>query len=155
MMTFSNRSACYFMACERRVNLHRMRILSHAYADDTVQVQIASFMSRSRKQVQVTFFMFRGRILGRNPDKSLRSFPPAIHSHSPNLLQFLQLSYRTVRSKEKGRKADGKQYPLLYGLRNPYRNTKSENSQDYALKPLKFGALSKKSLKTMNLYKGL
>jgi hypothetical protein len=25
--------------------------------------------------------------------------------------------------------------PLFYGLRNPYRNLKSENSQDYAQKP--------------------
>jgi hypothetical protein len=32
--------------------------------------------------------------------------------------------------KEKG----GRPYPLPYGLRNPYRNLKSENSQDYALK---------------------
>jgi hypothetical protein len=33
--------------------------------------------------------------------------------------------------KEKGRKPDGKPYPLPYGL----RNLKSENSQDYAQKP--------------------
>jgi hypothetical protein len=37
--------------------------------------------------------------------------------------------------KEKGRKPDGKPHPLTYGLRNPYRNLKSENSQDYAQKP--------------------
>jgi hypothetical protein len=48
----------------------------------------------------------RGRILGRNPDKSLKSFPPcysqsplqlclefSISSNSRNLLQFLQFSY--------------------------------------------------------------
>ncbi len=29
--------------------------------------------------------------------------------------------------KEKGRKRDRKPYPLQYGLRNPYRNPKSEN----------------------------
>jgi hypothetical protein len=37
--------------------------------------------------------------------------------------------------KEKGEirgKPDEKPYPLFYGLRNPYRNLKSENSQDYA-----------------------
>ncbi len=38
-------------------------------------------------------------------------------------------------SKEKGRKPDRKPYPLSYGLRNPYGNLKSENSQDYAQKP--------------------
>jgi hypothetical protein len=26
-------------------------------------------------------------------------------------------------------------YPIPYGLRNPYRNLKSENSQEYAQKP--------------------
>ncbi len=39
--------------------------------------------------------------------------------------------------KEKGGKPDRKPYPLPYGLRNPYRNLKSENSQDYAQKPPK------------------
>jgi hypothetical protein len=37
--------------------------------------------------------------------------------------------------KEKGEKPDRKTYPLLYGLRNPYRSLKCENSQDYAQKP--------------------
>jgi hypothetical protein len=63
----------------------------------------------------------RGRILGRNPDKILKSFPPkysqsplqlcieiSISSNSRNLLQFVQLLY-TV--KEKGRKPDRKPYP--------------------------------------------
>jgi hypothetical protein len=56
----------------------------------------------------------RGRILGRNPD---------------NLLQFLLYTV-----KEKGGKPDRKPYPIPFGLRNPYRNLKSENSQDYAQK---------------------
>jgi hypothetical protein len=34
--------------------------------------------------------------------------------------------------KEKGGKPDRKPYPFLYGLKNPYRNLKSENSLDYA-----------------------
>jgi hypothetical protein len=37
--------------------------------------------------------------------------------------------------KEKGGNPDRKPYPLPYGLRNPYRNLKSENSQGYAQKP--------------------
>jgi hypothetical protein len=37
--------------------------------------------------------------------------------------------------KEKRGKLSGKPHPLPYGLRNPYRNLKSENSQDYAQKP--------------------
>jgi hypothetical protein len=37
--------------------------------------------------------------------------------------------------KEKGGKPDRKPHPLTYGLRNPYRNLRSENSQDYAQKP--------------------
>ncbi len=36
---------------------------------------------------------------------------------------------------EKGGKPERKPYPLSYGIRNPYRNLKSENSQDYAQKP--------------------
>jgi hypothetical protein len=48
--------------------------------------------------------------------------------------------YRPPRSvlytvKEKGGKPDGKPHPLPYGLINPYRKLKSENSQDYAQKP--------------------
>jgi hypothetical protein len=38
--------------------------------------------------------------------------------------------------KEKGGKPpDRKPYPLPFGLSNPYRNVKSENSQEYAQKP--------------------
>jgi hypothetical protein len=37
--------------------------------------------------------------------------------------------------KEKGGKPDIKPYPLPKVLRNPYKNIKSENSQDYAQKP--------------------
>jgi hypothetical protein len=37
--------------------------------------------------------------------------------------------------KEKGGKPDKKPNPLPYGLRNPFRNIKSENSQDFALEP--------------------
>jgi hypothetical protein len=36
--------------------------------------------------------------------------------------------------KEKGGKPDRKPYPLPYGLRNPYRSHKSENSQGFAQK---------------------
>jgi hypothetical protein len=36
--------------------------------------------------------------------------------------------------KENGGKSDRKTKPLFYGLRNPYRKIKSENSQDYAQK---------------------
>jgi hypothetical protein len=90
---------------------------------------------------------YRGRILGRFPEKSLECFPPC---YSQSLLLFclrflfLQIhatSYTVSRVpllctiKEKGGILDRKQYSLLYGLRNPYRNLKSENSQDYAQKP--------------------
>ena len=49
---------------------------------------------------------------------------------------FLKLTQPlTVSVREKGEKHERKPYPLPYGLRNPYRNLKSENSQDYAQKP--------------------
>jgi hypothetical protein len=41
----------------------------------------------------------------------------------------------TVYVKEKGGKPSRKPYLLPYGLRNPYRDLKSENPQDYAQKP--------------------
>ncbi len=86
----------------------------------------------------------RGQILGRKPDKSPKRFLPCyskspqqlcleiyISSNSRNLLQFL----KCVSVKEKGGKPDRKPYSLPYGLRNPNRNLKTENSQDYATKP--------------------
>ncbi len=56
----------------------------------------------------------------------------SISSNSRNLLQFLQLKYSV---REKGGIPNRKPYPLTYGLRNPYRNLKSKNSQDYAQNP--------------------
>jgi hypothetical protein len=90
-----------------------------------------------------------GRILGRSPDKILRVFFHAIHSHLYSFaLRFLLLPTHegsnsfpvfTVQSlhtvKQKGGNPDKQPFPLPYGLRNPYRNLKSENSQDYAQKP--------------------
>jgi hypothetical protein len=79
--------------------------------------------------------------------KVLRVFLLAIHSHpsiawpwdsnffkltQPLTVSTIQLLY-TV--KEKGGKPDRKPYPLPFGLRNPYRNLKFENSQDNARKP--------------------
>ncbi len=72
---------------------------------------------------------------------SQKSFPPcysplqlflqiSISSNSRNLLQLLVYTV-----KEKGGKPDRKPFPLPYGLWNPYRNLKSEISQDYAQKP--------------------
>ncbi len=45
------------------------------------------------------------------------------------------MRYLLYTVQEKGGKPDRKPYPLPYGLRNPYENLKSENSQDYAQKP--------------------
>jgi hypothetical protein len=50
-----------------------------------------------------------------------------ISSNSRNLLQF--------QVKEKGGKPNRKPYAFPNGLRNPHRNLKSENTQDYAQKP--------------------
>jgi hypothetical protein len=38
-------------------------------------------------------------------------------------------------AKEKGGKPDTKPHPLPYGFKNPYRNLKTENSEEYAQKP--------------------
>jgi hypothetical protein len=86
--------------------------------------------------------------LGEIQTKVLRVFLLAIHSHLYSFaLRFLFLqthaiSYSFYSSvtvlytvKEKGGKPDRKPYPLPFGLRNPHRNPKSENSQDYAQNP--------------------
>jgi hypothetical protein len=89
--------------------------------------------------------------------KIFRVFLLAIHSHlhcfafrfiylqnhatSYVFLQTHTTSYLSLQAqlpytvKEKGGKPDRKPYPLPYGIRNPYRNLKPENSQDYAQKP--------------------
>ncbi len=100
---------------------------------------------------------FRSRILGRNPDKSLKSFPPC-YSHSPlelcleiyitsnsrNLLHIFSKSHNllhtsisvTVHCKGERRKSEEKKpCPFPYGFRNPYRNLNSENSQDCTQEP--------------------
>ncbi len=67
------------------------------------------------------------------------------HSHyTEEALRFLFLKIHTtsysfyssvtVHCEEKGGNPDKKLYHLSYGLRNPYRNIKYENSQDYAQK---------------------
>ena len=59
----------------------------------------------------------RGQILGRNWDKSLKSFPPC-YSQSPLLTDFTPPEKKVVCNVN-----------IVYG------NLKSENSQDYAQKP--------------------
>ncbi len=92
-------------------------------------------------------WLARGRILRRNPGKSLKIFPPC-YSQSPLQLYveifFLSkvsqpLTVFTVQLlytvKEKGGKPDRKPFPPpTLWVKNPYRNLKSENSQDYAQK---------------------
>jgi hypothetical protein len=119
-----------------------------------------SFLSKLSRAIGVVYILHKvnlsspsptppswGQILGRNADKSLKSFP-SCYTQSPNtasprdfyffkftqplIVSTVQLLY-TV--KEIGGKPDRKPYPLPYGIRNPYRNLKSENSQDYAQKP--------------------
>jgi hypothetical protein len=73
--------------------------------------------------------------------KASRVFLLVIHSHlysfAGDFLFFKLTQPLTVSVKEKGGIPDRKPYPLSYGLRNPYRNLKTENSQDYAQKPLR------------------
>jgi hypothetical protein len=51
-----------------------------------------------------------------------------LQTHGTSYYFYIKLLY-TV--KEKGGKPVRKPYPLLYVFRNPYRNLKPENSQDY------------------------
>jgi hypothetical protein len=96
--------------------------------------------------------------LGRNPNKVLRVFLAAIHSHIYSFawdFYFFKLTEHLTVSfsvKEKGGKSDRKPYPLPYGLRNPYRNLKSENSQDCVRKPQR-DCMSMNSA-SVNFYRG-
>jgi hypothetical protein len=88
-----------------------------------------------------------GRILGRIQTKVWRVFLLFFHCYlysftlrfkflqtHATFYVFLQFSYWTLQRRNGG-KPDRKTYPLPFGLRNSYRNLKSENSQDYAQKP--------------------
>jgi hypothetical protein len=55
-----------------------------------------------------------------------------LQTHATTYSFYVALLY-TV--KDKGRKSDRKLRHFSNGLRNPYRNFKSENSQDYGQKP--------------------
>ncbi len=89
-----------------------------------------------RKGLQVTWLEIqksRGRILGRNPDNSLKSFPPCCSQTSLQLcieIYYFKLTQPlSVSMKENGGKPDRKSYPLPYGLRNPYKIPKSHLTQ--------------------------
>ncbi len=78
--------------------------------------------------------VIRGRILRRNQDKILKSFHSHLYSFALGFI-FLQIYatfYSFYCSVTVHTKPDRNPYPLSYGLRNPYRNLQSENSQDYA-----------------------
>ncbi len=72
------------------------------------------------------------RILFRSKKNSKLSHACVPLSHEISYSSTVQLLY-TV--KEKGGKPDRNHNPPPYGLRNPNRNLKSENPQDYAQKP--------------------
>jgi hypothetical protein len=66
--------------------------------------------------------------------KVLRVFLLPFTATSIPLPFFKRAQPLTVSVKEKGGKPDRKPYPLPYGLRNPHRNLKSDNSQVYTYK---------------------
>ncbi len=61
------------------------------------------------------------------------------------LMHPLRYFYSWVTVKEKGGKPDRKPYPLPYSFSNPYRNLKSENSQDYSGRALPLGRTAGKN----------
>jgi hypothetical protein len=78
--------------------------------------------------------LHRGRILGPNPDKSLKSFPPCNSQSSLQLcLRFIKLTQSlTVFEKEKEGKPDRKPYPLSYDLRI---NTETSSLRTFKIMP--------------------
>jgi hypothetical protein len=111
-------------------------------SDRRVNLQVAVLVYCS---LQIALMVHRCQILWR----SLKSFRScysesplqlclviSISSNSRNLLP-ISTVHLLCTEKEKGGKPDRKPYPLPSGLRNPYRNLKFENSQDYAQNPKK------------------
>ncbi len=77
--------------------------------------------TETRMLVKLTF---RGRILGRNWDKSLKSFPPC-YSQSPLPTDFTPLPHSL----------EQKWLKLVCNVNIVHGSLKAENSQDYAQKP--------------------
>jgi hypothetical protein len=92
---------------------------------------------------QANIFLFRGRILGRNWDKSLQSVPPC-YSQSPLITDF------TPPSPPPPNKSGLK---LVCNVKNVYGNLKSENSQDYAQKLNEIGYFQEFGFSTAQLRK--
>ncbi len=85
--------------------------------------------------------VFWGRILGPNPDKRLKSFPPLLFTVTSTALlwgiYFFKLTQPltvSIVNYSTAYTIKEKTTTLPYGLRNPYRNLKSDNSEDYAQK---------------------
>jgi hypothetical protein len=107
--------------------------MSYGIPDPLFSLQVGRVQQRYRKGPDAEF-------LDEIQTKDLRAFLLAIHSYLYSFalrLIFLQThatSYSFYSSvtvlKEKGGTLDKKPCPLSYCLRNPYRNLKSENSQD-------------------------
>ncbi len=112
----------------------KSRKVSYVYTDGWYPVSRRSQFHAEKPVVLQS--LYRGRILGRNQDKRLKSFPPCYSQ--PPLQLWLEISIFSNSHNLKGvrRKIWKKTIPpSLKLLRNPYRNHKSENSQDYAQKP--------------------
>jgi hypothetical protein len=85
----------------------------------------------------------RGRILGQNSTVLFTVTSAAallwdfyfFKLPQPFTVSTVQLLYNLYIVKEQRKKPVRKPHPLPFGLRNPYRNLKSENSRDYVHKP--------------------
>ncbi len=154
-MTGKTTDPCFFVFSVRVAGLkHALELIKESVGGSVWRTRLdiplcnPFSMMRGKSSFQISaghvkFVQHWGQILGRNPDKTHKSFPPyysqslvqlcleiSISANSRNLLQFLQYTV-----KEKGGKPDRKPYPLSFGIRNPHINIKSENSQDYTQKP--------------------
>jgi hypothetical protein len=111
-----------------------------SFRNDEMRTKTEIWLSNKQK------YITGGWILGQNPYKSLKRFLPCysqsslqyclrflfVQTHATSYSFYSSLLYNV---KKKWGKPDRKPHPLPYGLRNPKKNLKSENSQDYAQKP--------------------
>jgi hypothetical protein len=106
---------------------------AHYWAQSFISLSICK---QIRKGITIRTSMFastEAEFLDQIQTKVWRVFLLVIHSHLYNFslkFLFLQLTQPLTVAKEKGGKPDRNLYPLPYGLSNPYRNLRSENSQN-------------------------
>ncbi len=113
--------------------LSQRSVLSSEMAESAAKRLLKDLKHIQVWRQRMMFYLSRGRILGRKPDKSLKRFPPCYSLSPLQLRLWISISWNSRNSftvqllytyKEKIGKPDWKPYLLPDDLRKPYRNLK-------------------------------